>query len=254
MNDATTYEQMRIFDLFVDNHPKPRVAIFGVDRRWCAVEIAPNFTVRPFPPWLYDDNSWNDVLYLLNFGAVEQAGRQFARLVGWRAPKYGLDGYTNFLPPESEYDLAKARSNIYGQETPIDDPPPAPPPDGYAGALARLTFPQHVQLQAMLSRLPAESVKVLFFVPYHRFYQGPTGSRRHAVQEECKRRVLALAAGMENVHALDFMIASEITRRDDNYWDPLHFKPAVSRQVMELIAIGVNTRRGRDGYFRYLAP
>ena len=252
MNSATTYEQFRIFKLFVRHHPAPKHVIFGIDREWCSTKVMPKFTFRPFPPWLYDENRWNDLLYLFNFKAVEQAGRQFARLIGLREPKYGLDGYTNFLPPKAEYDIEKARSNLYGPQGPRSHQAIAPPQDNYAAARRALVFPQHARMQAMLASLPDTTTKVLLFIPYHHINQPQPGSLADAVWQECKTRLTAMLPAGGNNHALDFMIPSAITERDENYWDPLHFSVEIADRLATMIKAGVTERRGWENYFRYL--
>ena len=254
MNSATAYEQLRIFDLFVDHHPRPKAVIFGIDFVWCVVgEDPPLFTFRPFPPWLYDNNPWNDALYLFNFTAVEQAGRQAARLMGLRKPKYGLDGYTDFLPPQERYDRPRALQKLYGGGNPRRRTPVAPRAGGFATAVSVLRFPTHRRLRHMIARLSADTVKVIFFVPYHHFHQPAPGTMDEARWVECKRRISSIAARNRNTHVVDFMIYSRITLDDSNYWDPLHFNTHIAGLIAKMIAEGVRTRKGRDGYFNYLA-
>ncbi|NQU71864.1 MAG: hypothetical protein HQ514_15025 [Rhodospirillales bacterium] len=253
MNSATTYEQLKIFDLFIDHHPQPKAVILGIDSEWCTVGEDPAlFTVRPFPPWLYDGDPWNDALYLFNFSALEQAGRQAAQLVGLRKHKYGLDGYTNFLPPQDEYDKARAVGLLYGDGIPRRRKQVMPAPRELATARSSMRFPTHRRLRHMLARLPAETVKVVLFVPYHHFHQPAPGSMEDARWRECKRRVAAIFKPQRNAHVMDFMIHSKITLVDSNYWDPLHFNIRVAGELAGMIAAGVRTGTGRDGYFNYL--
>ncbi|MGE4219484.1 MAG: hypothetical protein AB7G39_08560 [Alphaproteobacteria bacterium] len=254
MNSATTYEQMRIYDLFVDTHPAPKVVIFGIDMEWCIQEEMPELTFRPFPPWLYDGNPWNDALYLFNFTAVEQAVRQIAQASGLQPVRYGRDGYTDFLPPASEYDLAKAQDGLYHGAAP-GPRPPADPPEIVTDEMRRgWSFAQHPRMAHMLRRLPAGTVKVLVMVPYHHFRQPVPNSADAAVWEVCKQRLAAIAGAFPNAHTLDFMIPSEITREDRNYWDPLHYSVETAARLGDLIAEGVRTRQGRPDLFRYLVP
>ena len=254
MNSATTYEQMRIYDLFVDRHPAPKVVIFGIDMEWCIQEEMPELTFRPFPPWLYDGNPWNDALYLFNFAAVEQAVRQVGQASRLQPVRYGRDGYTDFLPPASEYDLAKAQAGLYHGASP-GPRPPADPPEIVSDATRQgWTFAQHPRMAHMLRRLPAGTVKVLAFVPYHHFRQPVPASADAAVWETCKQRLATVAGAFPNAHVLDFMIESAITREDRNYWDPLHYSVETAARLGELIAEGVHTRRGRPDLYRYLVP
>lgn len=230
--------------------------IFAIDTVWCGIgESYPKFTFRPFPPWLYDENRWNDLLHLLNLKIMEQMGLQFAYLTGIHpAPRRGLDGYTAFLPPRSQYRLAQSRTNIYGRPEPKTRAPVVPPETPSAAERAGWRFPTHQLFPSMLARLPAATIKIVLFVPYHAYLLPAEGSRGAAVWRECKRRFVRMAGAAENGHVLDFMIRSEITERDENYWDGLHYSRRVAARVGELIAAGAAQRKGRQGLFDYLTP
>lgn len=253
MNSGTAYEQLQILKVFARSHPRAKVVIFGVDVIWCEVqERYDRFTYRPFPPWMYDENRWNDLFYLFNLPALEEAGRQLAYLTGLRPLKYGLDGHTNFLPPQSEYDLKRAQQNIYGSETPGRKEPANPPYQPTAEERASWTYATHELFPKLLALLPEETLKVLMFVPYHRYSQPQPGSFHEARWRECKRRLTDIAARFANTHVLDFMIDSAITRHDENYWDTLHYSVSVARQLARLMARGVRERRGVPDLFDYL--
>lgn len=255
MNSGTAWEQSQILKLFVRHHPRPRTIIFGVDIVWCQVEEeSEKLTFRPFPPWMYDENPWNDLLHLFDLKTLEQMGLQFAWLTRIHPePRHGLDGYTPLLPA-SEYDLARARGHIYGNSkttvrAPVT-PPYRPTPE------ERLAWPyaSHALLAEMLGLPPPETAKILMFVPYHAFNLSAPGSKTAAQWRECKRRVTNMAARVPNAHVLDFMIRSRITRRDENYWDLLHFGAGVAQRLAELIPQAVASRRGVDDMYRYLRP
>jgi len=254
MNSATAYEQSQILALFVRRHPAPRTVIIGIDAIWCAVgDDPPRLTERPFPPWLYDDNPWNDYLHLFNFPTLEQAGRMVAYLFGLRPARYGRDGYGDFLPPVSDYDLARARTHLYGGPTPKTKAPVTPPFRPTVAARAAWRYPTHARLGAMLASLPAKTRKLLMVVPYHLYSQPAPGSLAAAQWAECKRRVAALVAATPNAVALDFMIPSSITRRDENYWDPLHYTTAIADRLVAYLGQGLAERRGAADVFAFLA-
>ena len=255
MASATAYEQLQIFRVFRRHHPRPRTVIFGLDVEWCeVVDTYKKFTPRPFPTWMYDDDPWNDLVHLFNLPTLQELARQFAYLTGIRGQKFGNDGFTDFLPPIEVYQLEKARRHLYDGQPPHRKPPVAEPFDPTPEVRAAWPFATHPLMAEMLRALPDETVKVLMFVPYHHFHQPAPGSRQDAYWAECKRRLAKLAAGFPNTHVLDFMIPSEITLRDRNYWDPLHFDRTIASQLITLIARAVETRRGDDGRYRYLTP
>jgi hypothetical protein len=253
MNSGTAYEQSRILDLFTRHHQRVKTVILGIDVAWCETgETYQKFTQRPFPPWMYDDNRWNDLLYLFNFPTLEETGKEFAYMTGIRPLKYGLDGYTNFLPDRAVYSIEKARKNLYGNGAPRRKAPADPPVMIGNAERTRLNFPTHELMRDMLAALPAATRKVLLFVPYHHFHQPQPRSEADTRWRECKRRLTRLAGGFENTHVLDLMIPSEITLKDENYWDPLHYNTEVAAQIAELVAHGIREKTGSPGLFKYL--
>jgi hypothetical protein len=252
MNDATAWEQAQIFAVFRRHHPRPRAVVLGVDAVWCqAGGDYRRLTPRPFPAWMYDENRWNDLLHLFNLPALEETARQAAYLTGLRKPKYGKDGYTSFLPPDSAYDLARARFHLYGPGGPRPVVPVMPPVTLGEAEVRALNFPMHALIDAMLDGLPPETAKVLVIMPYHLVSQPAPGSRDAAVWAECKRRLAARAARGANRHLVDFMIDSDLTRRDENYWDPLHYTQAVAAVLTQAVGDAVRERRDRQGLHRY---
>ncbi len=255
LNSGTAYEQARILEVFARHHSNAKSVIFGIDVVWCQPgPEQPRFTFRPFPPEFYDDNRWNDLRQHFNLFAAEQAGRQLATLLGWRPEKYGRDGYTDFLPPPEEYDLERARMNIYGSPRPSRRPPADPNDAPAAAERAQWHYSSHRLMAEMLAQLAPEATKILVFTPYHEFHQPVPGSRQAAQWDECRRRLVALAADATNTHVLDFMIPSDITRDDRNYWDPLHYSVEVAGRLARLIGEGVKSRRSRPELYRYLGP
>ena len=224
MNSATAYEQYQILDLFARHHREAKIVLIGIDVVWCKVgESYTRHTPRPFPEWMYDDNPWNDFREHFDFYTLEQAGRQFATMIGARAVKYGRDGYTNFLPDDATYDAAKVRRKLWG-DRPAELVPVRPPETPSAAELATLAFPTHALMRYLLAALPAEARTILYFVPYHVSRQPSPDSIAAARWSECKKRMAAIAADYPGTLVVDFMRPSPITIPDHNYWDGLHYR------------------------------
>lgn len=267
MNSATAYEQARLAELFLrvraDAGRTPRTVLLGIDSVWCGegADFA-RYTQRAFPEWMYDDDPWNDLAFMLNGKTVEIAGRMVGYSLGLDEPRFEATGYANFLPPATDYDLARAREHIYGSPEPRPVIPQDPPEAIPAAERAAWPFGTHALLRELIAATPAETTLVLAFVPYHAYIQGPPGSRAAAIMDECKRRVVGLAEAHPRALVLDFMMPSPITTRDENYWDPLHYGVETAAEVVDLIGRAV--RQGDadparvdvlyDGLPRPLAP
>jgi len=250
MNSATAYEQMRIGQLFASHHPVARYLIVGIDIVWCEDMEAPEkYTFRRFPEWMYDGNPWNDVAHLLEFKTFEVVGRQAGYMLGLRDARYGRDGYRSFLPPPEEYDLGKARQNIYG------NPEGRPQKTEHKAAQTpgpEPVFGSHAYLKSLLRAFPPGTRKLLVFVPYHVYRQYRGNTREARVWNACRNRVSGIAKHFENTTVLDFMITSPITTRDENYWDPLHYSNVVADRLAGLIARGADGQPAPNGEYRVL--
>ncbi len=252
MYSATAWEQTQLARLFIRRNTV-RTFIVGLDTVWCEQDAdVRRLTVRPFPPWMYDDDKWNDLAYLLNGKTVEIAGRMVEYHLGLRAPRIRDDGYEIFTLPDSQYDLARARRNIYGNALGkrVATSQPAMP---VAAAQGSWRFPALPWLDGLLASLPADATRILVFMPVHVEAQPPPASEAGVIEADCKRQIAAIAL-QRNAHLVDFRITSPITTKDANYWDRLHFRLPIAARVVTEIAAAVRERRdAADGDYRYLA-
>jgi hypothetical protein len=271
MNAATAYEQWRIGMLFLRSHPNAKYLLIGLDAHWCFdAEHFQKYTPRPFPEWMYGGNPWRGYAEIFNLYAVEQAGIQFSVLTGLKPERYGRDGYTNFLPADGDYDLAKVRAgfphdqdiaaffmaprgegDLAQEDLPQNIAAAAAPalPDSLSAAqLSALVFPEHQYLTDLLDAAPGTE-KIVFFVPYHVSGQPRPGSAADSYVNECKTRISAIVAQAPNTRLVDYMIPSPITRDDSNYWDFQHFRAGVALWLMQDLHADLAgpPRRGENG-------
>jgi hypothetical protein len=251
MDALLAWEQYKVMELFHREVGPPKVLFLALDQVWCRENAdRERITFRGFPDWLYDDNPWNDYLHLLNGGTAEIAVRLLGYQFGLYRERIRSDGFEVFTPPESRYDLARARQYIWQGRT-----PGTPPPDGRAPALTaaerqKLVFPALAWLDASLAKLPVSSRRILVFMPVHVAVQPWPGSRTESIENECKERIVAIAR-RHDAMLIDWRLASGITREDSNYWDPVHFRlPIAQRVTHDLIAAAIDGRESEDGSYR----
>jgi len=240
LDAGTPWEQAQIAKLFFRHHPAPRTLIYGVDRNWCASPAPyPRLTRRPFPPWMYDENPYNDLLYLFNGKSLEIATRQLRRYVGLDVSRYDADGFEDFLPPDEEYDLHRARMNIYKQEEPIDLADLAARAEnaapGWPGA-----FPDHELLRELLEATPEAAELIVVFPPHHAYFYLTHKRRLDACKDSVARLVREARPGAT---VLDFMQVSPLTARDENYWDDVHYNRASAALAADLVIAAAATGR-----------
>lgn len=255
LNSGTAHEQRELLDLFTRHHKVIKTILIGVDTIWCERQDEyTRFTHRPFPPWMYDEDRWNDLLHLFNLRTIEQTGKQIAWLLGIRDSSFDVNGFRAFLPPPEEYNLERARGHIYGNGPRRPVGPVEPAVTVAEDERRGWTYASHAALAAMLAALPRDTTKVLMLVPYHHMAQPAPGSLADLQWQECKRRLGTIAAGLENAHIVDFMFRSDITIRDENYWDVLHYGADVADKLPGWLAEAVRRRADRPGIFRYSGP
>jgi hypothetical protein len=250
MDSATAWEQQEMINYFLRQVGSPKVLIVGIDVVWCSPDAdRARITFRGFPSWLYDDNPWNDYLYVFNSGALEIAGREVGYQFGVYPERLRNDGYGIFLPPDSQYDPVRAHYTIWQGVAPppaVSNPPLSP------AERTALSFPALPWLDAVLAKLPATSVKVLAFMPVHVADQPAPGTRDAAVHSECKARIVAIA-GRRGAKVIDWRIASPLTRNDANYWDRLHYRVPVATRLAEEMGPAVLEGQASDDR-TYLLP
>ena len=225
MNAATAWEQSRMLALFARTHPDARTVLLGLDSVWCT-EAPERTTGRPFPEWMYGRSHWRGYAEITNLYAVQEAASQLWVMLGFKHSRYGLDGYTSFVPPESAYDPARVGAAFARWGKPADIP---------ATNRARV-FPALPLLAAGLQALPPATRKILFFTPGHVSQQGAPGSDFAAAWAACKAQVAAIAAGAPHTVVADFLIPSPITADQASYWDPVHYRVPIADRIMADLA------------------
>jgi hypothetical protein len=252
-NDGRAWEQYQLTLLFLREVPRPKTLLFGLDWVWCApdADIARFSPTRVFPTWIYDDDPWNDWLYVLNWRGLENAAKQLLNRVGLLSGRFPPNGFDMFVPPDTGYDAAKARQNIWrGRVNTI-----APRVPAYVASdsdRAQWRTPALAWLEDLAAHAQGDTRIVFAFMPAHIAAQPQAGSQEAAREGECKARIAQIAE-RHRAPFIDFKIASPITTEDHNYWDALHYRLPVAERIVHGIARGVAT--GRDdpgGDWRYL--
>jgi hypothetical protein len=258
MPSTTAWEQVRTIDYFRRTVVAPKAVLVGLDHEWCyrngsaVAREGANAREREFPSWAFDDNRWNDLLYLLNNPTLEVAGRTVGRILGTVPEKLREDGFEVFVPPESSYDLARARDKIWGPES-LFFPGVAPPvPDSRKAERSAMEFEALPWLDESLAGFPAATRKVLVFPPVHVRALPAAGSYADALQTECKRRI-AVIARRRGAILVDWRIVSPLTTEDSHFWDPLHYRlPIAHGLIDDLGHIANEGRESPDGSYRIL--
>ena len=238
MNSATAWEQTQILQVFLRAHPTPKAILIDIDMAWCG-PTNDRLTPRPFPDWMYAPSLWPAYRHMLTPFAVQEAANQFATMLHWKRSRYGQDGYTSFVPPDSTYDPARVDA-AFARWTPTDQTP-APPNDP-------IPLPALTLLAPALAHIPPTTRLVLFFPPLHISQQGNPGSRTAARWSACKQAVTTVAQShSDRTEVLDLLRPSPITTTRTSYWDPLHYREAVAARLATFLAAAPNRNASQPG-------
>jgi hypothetical protein len=253
MPDAAAGEQVQVIDFFRRTIAAPHAVLIGLDHEWCGRRNgAADAREKEFPFWAYDENPRNDFLYLLNGPTLEAAGRTVGRILGMIRQKARDDGFDVFVPPESSYDLTRARPHIWGPDGPRAPGQAAPALELSEAERNAMEFPALRWLDDSLAGLPEATRKILIFPPVHTNAMPLPGSYDEAREAECKRRVTSTARRRGAV-LVDWRIASPLTTDDSHYWDLLHYRLPIAYGLIDDLAHIVDEgRESTDGSYRIL--
>ncbi len=254
MNAGTAWEQTELARLFLRHQPKPHALVVGIDWVWCAVNAdTERITFRGFPEWMYDTNPWNDLAYMYNTRSIEIAARRLGAALTARKPRLPPDGWEIFTPPEKDWNLQKVQAKLYGSGEHSARVAKSPPDTWSDTERRTVEFPALAWLDDLIARGKWQRV-LLVFPPVHVIAQPQPGSRAALLETECKSRIARIGA-RHGAPVIDFRIASEITRNDENFWDPLHYRVAVAERIAKDLAHAVETGRdAANGDWRILKP
>ena len=253
MNASTAWEQWTTFEYFRRRAGAPKVLIVGIDDAWCDPNADRDRVRHGFPEWLYDDDRGNDYAKMFNSGTLEIAARLVGYHLGLYRARSRYDGFEIFTPPESDYDLTRARLGIWHGQAPRALPNVQPPPLSDDEKRA-LKFPALAWMDTMLGELPAWNITVLAFMPVHVAAQRWPGTRDAAVEAECKARIAAIGRA-RGAKVIDWRIASPVTIEDANYWDGLHYRLPIAQRIgRELIGATIKGTESTDGSYRLVVP
>lgn len=252
LTNGMAWEQLELLQLIRAEVAEPRVLIFTIDWVWCV----PGFrretaAVRQFPFWIYQKRSWINIVRLLNIEALRDSWTTIRH--NWRRRHAYVrdDGYWMFTPPDETYDLASALKRIYNSDHPRLLPPIVPPQYVSEYDRAAWTFPYLDQLEDELARLPGTR-KLFVTMPVHVIAQPQPGSVEAQREETCKQRIARIAAKHGSI-LMDFRIASDVTRMDSNYWDPLHYRLPIARSTeASVVAAARSQRSDPAGFWRVI--
>jgi len=222
---ASYRELSRLVCRAVAANPKLELVIVGLDFNklimdpdWMRTDLG------DFPDYLYDENPWNDIGYLLNRDAV---WKSLKAILPWSRPGItSFDEYACWHTPETPYGAsAVLRGQTY---VPVTDVPQRAYSSDDAARVA-------ANIRENLGPIMDCGRRVLFFVtPYSaaRMYAWLREGRFER-QLQAERQLAEAVFAHPDAHVFSFNSQLEITGNLANYRDIDHYGPWISTRILE---------------------
>jgi hypothetical protein len=158
------------------------------------------------------------------------ARRKLLQATGWRK-RLRADGYNHMLPPDASYDLDKARKLIHSAAPPFHISAEAPAVANPPASATEAQFPGADMMRNALGALPRGVRSVLVFMPAHASRIPGLAAPEAALLQRCKAAMAAVAVERGD-WLIDAMWRSVWTLPDANYWDSVHFRDQIARELI----------------------
>lgn len=227
---GASYRELRQLVLCaVESNPQLELIIVGLD--FNKLIQSPDWMrndLGVFPEYLYDDNPWNDIRYLLNRDALVKAVKAVSHL----GKPTSFDDYSCWHTPETPYGArAVLRDLTY---VPIEGVSQRVYSEAEKACVA-------ANIRENLEPIMSCGRKVLFFItPYSvaRFYAWKLNGQFER-QLQAERQLAEAVAGHPNVRLFSFNARTDITGNLGNYRDLDHYGPWVSAKILVWMKDGV---------------
>jgi hypothetical protein len=228
MGAMTAYELRQLLTTILASGKAKHIIL---DLNFNAFAGSPTMQVvtEPLPLYLYDNNPWNDVHYLLQ---AQTLGKSTEIALGLKRGRYSIKSDAPWYWAD-EYEFSK-RAMLRGLDLNNIDRDFEQPPRTLQGM--RASFDANL---LPLLRAHPEVRFSLVYPPWSALVWEDFRQRKQVeVSLAFKRSVFDAVRGLPNVALYDFQARLEWVANPDNYKDIYHFSPRISREMIEAIAKG----------------
>ena len=228
-------EQLIVARWFLDHHRgSAKALVFGLDTPWCQTNgtLAP---LNPFPFWLYSESALSYAAGMVSWKSFDSVTRKIKLLAGLHE-RARPDGYDNYEDGRV-WDVAAAEQRMGKREEPGTVPGAIEP------KLENPSWPGIAGLGRLVEGLPPDVVVALVFPPALIRALPPAKSVAAVKLETCKQEVRTLAAKRPGTTIIDLLADADLARRDDLFWDNIHYRGAVARRIETEIASALQGAR-----------
>jgi hypothetical protein len=213
----------------------PRALVVSVDDLWCTSD--PNLpNEKPFPFWLYGDDPLSYAKGLVRFDILEELPMRLGYLFGKDPERARSDGYWDYEP---EYTALGYTTNPAIRKR-LEQKPYASAQRFEKDPLeGQRRFPAAEKLREIAGGLPAETALVLIVPPTYTNIQPPPGTEKAFSLQACKAALTEAAKAHAKSTVVDWRVDRPENRNPELFFDPLHYRLPIARQVEKDVAAAV---------------
>ena len=200
------------------------------------------FRYDGIPTYLYDNNPFNDVYYLLNKDVIVKtiAVLNYTRS-GQKTTT--MDDYASWYPYAS-YGRKKVLAGLIDYSSFTEE--------YQLSESDRTNIEENVRTNILQTALdhPETEFLVFYSPPSGAFWYGMVQSKQLHAQLEAEKMCTQILLEAENIHVYGYADCIEMTTNLDNYMDTLHFSEKISENIMNWIHVGKG-KITKENYLTY---
>jgi hypothetical protein len=221
-------EQLSVARWFMRHHVSGSATlIFGIDASWC--DVGPPKLTNPFPFWLYSADPMEYLANIIRYQSVESAARKVRLLFGFAEPARS-DGYNDY-DIGRVWDRVSFGTRVGSVQDGSDLEGPVEPPTN---------FPAARLLRDFFAELPNATMVVMVMPPQ---FHPPLHGANAAQWRACAGEFRSVADQRQHSAFINFLPRSDLTERDENYWDIQHYRAPIARVMERDIVAALNRLR-----------
>jgi len=214
-------QQLVIARAFARHHGGAASFVFVLDPFWCADNIRAWPRRRELQEWLYQSSDFEYLSRIFFPQAIEAAGRRLLILAGRLGPARPPNGYE---PVNTLLVPADMPERMRVMRRPRDAAPASAP------------FPLLDLLARFLPEVEPQTNVLLLFPPAFVGALPEPGSAADRREAACKAAARRIAAGRPRTEYLDLRTETEKTRVIANFYDTMHYRDSIAREIEQAIA------------------
>lgn len=226
---ASFHELSRSIERALKYNPDVKIVLCSMDGTRIIYEADAD-EYEGYPSYLYDNNPFNDVNYVLNKEVIPKtlAVLNYTR-AGEKTPsmdEYGSWGYGRVYGPDAVFATLSQLPEIEEEIVLADED--------------RKMIRENLEKNFLELALKHPETEFYFFLPPYSicYWEAIYNTKQLNAQLEAQKEAVEVVLQAENVHVFDFSYRVDIVSDLNNYMDSLHYSPEINSEILRAISEG----------------